>query len=129
MDDSLKLSRYLIKTYGKEHFEEIKQLSKNKLCIIISNRRVANVCMKITYWNGNDLIAFISNHLMVRQGMIKGLPLYIDENEIFDPSVAEFSSIHGPIKITHLRGFIKRAFNKEKQQIETNPTTTVQITE
>ena len=56
---------------------------------------------------------------MVKQGVIKGLPLYIDENELLDPNVGDFSTIHQPIKITHVRRFTKRAFNKDKQQLET----------
>ena len=105
-----------------------KQLNKNKLRIIITDRRIVNACMKLTYWDDNNLIAFIPNHLRVKQGVIRGVPLYIKEDELFDPSVAEFSTIYGKIKITHVRRFTKKIYNKKKQELETIPITTVQIT-
>ena len=126
--DAIKISRHLIKSFSKEYFDEVKQISKNKLCIIITNKKVANACMKLTYWEENNLSAFIPNHLMVKQGVIRGVPLYINEKEITDPDVAEFSSMYGPIKITHARRFNKRLYNKTTKNIDLIPTTTVQIT-
>ena len=76
----------------------------------------------------DKLTAFIPNHLLVKQGIVKEISLDVSEDELIDPMVSEFSRIYGPIKILHAKRFNKKLFNPVTNKVELIPTTTVQVT-
>ena len=79
--DAIKVAKMLVPKYlEKEAFVEIKQLSCNKVCIIVKYRRVDNDILKLPEWKEHGLRAFIPNHLLTKQGIIKGIPTYITKD-------------------------------------------------
>ena len=125
--DAIKIAKMLIPQYPeKDTFLEIRQLSFNKVCVIMKYRNAANSVVNWPEWEKHNLRAFIPNHLLTRQGIIKGIPTYVTDEELKD--FIELESPLGPLEVTHVRRLTKRVFNNTTDKLEILPTQTVQFT-
>ncbi|XP_031788843.1 uncharacterized protein LOC100680327 [Nasonia vitripennis] len=125
--DAIKIAKSLIpKIEIKDSLHEIKQLSYNKVCVIAKYRNIANLILNLTDWKDLKIRAFIPNHLLSKQGIIKGIPVEITDDEL--KQFIELDSPFGPLQITHTRRFTKKIYNKSTDKVDILPTKTVQIT-
>ena len=102
------------------------KLSPNKICLIIKYRAIANNIIALPEWKQQEIQAFIPNHLLTEQGIIKGIStdITIEESTEF----TELDSLFGPLEIINFRRFTRKEFNKQTNKTEIVPTTTVQFT-
>ena len=83
----------------KDTFNEIKPLSQNKVLIVVKYRNIANIIITLPLWKELGIKAFILNHLLCKQGVIKGIPIDISDEEL--KKYTEIDSPHGPLEIIH----------------------------
>ena len=113
------------------NIDRVKDISYNKAYILTSSRQTANKILKLTIWAEKNTKAFIPNHLMVKQGIIKGIPINFNVDDLLNPNNVEFTAltnIMGAPKIISARRFSRKIINKDTNQSNLVPTTTVQIT-
>ncbi|KAJ8674953.1 hypothetical protein QAD02_010739 [Eretmocerus hayati] len=124
----LVINRFLIRKFqNTEDIGECYPISNNKLCITVLNRQIANKILSLKEWKMNNLEVFIPNHLMTRQGVIKGVPEYFSEEEILQNLVAKDPHF-GNVEIVNVKRFSTRKVNQESGQTIMLPTKTVQVT-
>ena len=124
--DAIKIAKLLILKFpNKDSLTEIKQLSYNKICIIAKYRNIANAIINLSEWKDLQIRAFIPNHLLSKQGIIKGIPTDITEEEL--KQYIELELPFGSLEIIHVRRFTKKMFNTAIDKVEILPTKTIQI--
>ena len=126
--EAIEIAKFLIPLYpDKNTFKEIKQLGRNKICVIVNNRRIANeILKKLSQWEELNLTPFIPNHLMVRRGVVKGISADIS-NEWLLANI-EMDIPVGNIETLHIRRFTTKKYNSDTDKTEIVPTKTIQIT-
>ena len=78
----LKWRNLISKFPEKETFHDIKQLSQNKILVVIKFRNIANMIIDIPQWKEQAIKAFIPNQLLIKQGVIKGIPVDVSDEEL-----------------------------------------------
>ncbi|KAJ8688103.1 hypothetical protein QAD02_023898 [Eretmocerus hayati] len=124
----LVINRFLIRKFqNTQDIGECYPISNNKLCITVLNRLMANKILSLKEWKMNKLEVFIPNHLMTRQGVIKGVPKYFSEEEILQNLVA-MDPHFGKVEIVNVKRFSTRKVKQESGQTIMLPTKTIQVT-
>lgn len=124
--NACKFAKNVIKAFPESNaLDEIVALSKNKMAIIINRKQIANELLKSNCWRDWEMIAFIPNHLLQCQGVIRISP-DLSEEDIMENLIIPFPWEKN--QVINIKRFSRRELNKETEQLEQIPTGTVQIT-
>ncbi|KAJ8685927.1 hypothetical protein QAD02_021720 [Eretmocerus hayati] len=124
----LLINRFLINKFrNRDVFDECYPIAANKVCIVAKELRTANEVLRLKEWAMDKKEVFIPNHLMTRQGVIRGVPKEFTEEEIKLNLVA-IDTHFGTIPILEVRRFTRRTYNQDTGKADKIvPTETVQI--
>ena len=98
------------------NIDRVKDISYNKAYILTSNRQTANKILKLLVWEEKNMKAFIPNNLMVKQGIIKGVPISFSEDDLLNPNNVEFTAltnVMGAPKIIGSKRFRRKTIDKD----------------
>ncbi|KAJ8686713.1 hypothetical protein QAD02_022507 [Eretmocerus hayati] len=115
--DPILINKYLIEKFRNEKILfRARSISDNKVHISTINRAVANQVLMDPEWEKRGLEVFIPNHLMVKQGVIKGVSTEISIHDIKEN--LEVHSYWNKLEIIDVRRFTKRIQNSKTGKTE-----------
>ncbi|KAJ8682204.1 hypothetical protein QAD02_017996 [Eretmocerus hayati] len=126
--DPLLINRDLILKYKGTSFQRTKPTAYNKMVVSTMDREIANKILADTEeWDKKGLEAFIPNHQMVVQGIIRNVSVEVSEEELLQN--LEVYSYFQKLEVLGVRRFTKKVFNKTTNQYDTiKKLSTIQFT-